>query len=99
MTEAELVEMGLAHWSNAISIVGLTITLISGYLIVAYIVGAEMTRSQVITVNILYMGFAAFLILSMLAFTKAAGSYDAAAWAITTIERDPPRMILAYIYG
>ena len=67
MLESELLEVGQMMWGNSISLVGLTITLISGYLIVAYIAGSDMTHSQALIINVLYVGFATFLILSMLA--------------------------------
>jgi hypothetical protein len=98
MPELELMEVSQMTWGNSISLVGLIITLISGYLIVAYIAGRDMTHSQVIIINILYVGFATFLILSMLAFSQSAGKLDTIAFEMNT-QRTPPRTGLAYSVG
>jgi hypothetical protein len=55
MELAELVQATQAAWSNVISIGALIITIISGYLVVAYVAGRDMTRSQVVIVNSLYV--------------------------------------------
>jgi hypothetical protein len=46
MNEMEILEVSNIMWGNAISLMGLVITLISGYLIAAYIAGHGMTHSQ-----------------------------------------------------
>ena len=68
MVEAELLEISNMAWGNSIALVGLVITLISGYLIAAYIIGANITSSQSVIINILYIGFVSFLIISFFAF-------------------------------
>ena len=96
MAEAELLEVSSMMWGNAISLMGLIITLISGYLIAAYIAGSGMTHSQAVIINILYIGFALFLILSMLAFGRSAGEMDTLAFEMTTQRTSPPTTYLAY---
>ena len=99
MSEAELLEISNIMWSNAISLLGLAITLISGYLIVAYIAGANMTRAQTIIINILYIGFMLFLIMTMLSFSYSAGELATVAFEMSTQLTTPPRTILAYTIG
>ena len=97
MTEAEMLEVSNIMWGNAIALLGLAITLISGYLIAAYIAGNRLTQSQAIIINILYMGFACFLVLSMLSFSQNAGELDLAAFQITSYRSTPPRTMLVYV--
>ena len=99
MDEAELLEISNMAWGNSIALVGLVITLISGYLIAAYIAGANMTRSQSVIINILYVGFASFLILSFLAFSLGATELDTIAYEMTTQRSNEPRAELAYAVG
>jgi hypothetical protein len=99
MLESELLEVAQMMWGNSISLVGLTITLISGYLIVAYIAGSDMTHSQALIINVLYVGFATFLILSMLAFSQNAGEVDTIALEMSTQRTTPARTDLAYAVG
>ena len=54
MTESELLEASALYWGNTISILTILTTIISGYLIAAYVVGKELTRTQAIIINILY---------------------------------------------
>lgn len=65
MTEAELLEIAQAIWGNVIALIALYLTILSGYLIVAYSVAADMTRSQVLIVNSLYLLVVIFLLLSI----------------------------------
>jgi hypothetical protein len=55
MTEAELWELILMSQSNAWAITAIGTTVLSGYLVVAYLAGARLTRSQVVIVNSLYI--------------------------------------------
>ena len=99
MVEAELLEISSMTWGNAIALAGLVITLISGYLIAAYIVGANMTHSQSVLINILYIGFASFLVLSFFAFSQSAIHLDALAYEMSTQRSIEPRPELAYAVG
>ena len=78
---------------------GLLITLISGYLIAAYIAGKGLTYSQAVIVNVLYIGFATFLVLSMFAFFQAAGELEELAFDMSTTRSIAPRPLLAYLVG
>tara|TARA_R110001599_G_C12179476_1_gene653953 strand:- start:964 stop:1332 length:369 start_codon:yes stop_codon:yes gene_type:complete len=84
MTEAELLENAGIYWSNFVTSFGIGITIISGYLIVAYSVGASLTRSQVILVNVMFFGNMAFIVQGLNGFGAAAADLEGAAWAMTT---------------
>jgi ABC-type tungstate transport system substrate-binding protein len=62
MTEAELIQTAQATWDNVISLIAIFISMLSGYLIVAYLAGASMTRSQVVIVNTLYSLMTIFIL-------------------------------------
>lgn len=84
VTEAELLENAGIFWSNFVTTFGLGITVISGYLIVAYAVGASLTRSQVILVNVIFFGTMAFIVVGLNGFGGTAADLEGAAWALTT---------------
>ena len=96
MSEWEMLEVSQMMWGNALTVVGLLITLISGYLIAAYMAGSGMSRSQVIIINTLYVGFATFLLLSMLAFVDSATEVDVIALEISAQRSEPVKTHLAY---
>ena len=69
MDEAELMELTQALWANYLSTMALFVSIISAYLIVAYIAGRKLTRPQVVLVNILMGAFTSFGIAGMYAFS------------------------------
>ena len=84
MTEAELLAASSACWSNCIALVAIYVSILSGYLIVAKIAGKSMTRSQIVIVNIIYVGLTTFLIIAEASFTIAAIDMDRLAIELTT---------------
>ena len=55
MTEAELIDAAQATWGNVISIIAILISLLSGYIVLAYVAAEKMTGAQVTIVNTLYI--------------------------------------------
>jgi len=55
MTEYELQELAFTAGGLGINFSALLITLISSYLVVAYVVGNDLTRPQVTLVNVLFL--------------------------------------------
>ena len=55
MTEAELVEAWGLFLGNSQTALGLYLSVLSGYLIIAYLVGDKLTRAQVVIVTVLYV--------------------------------------------
>ena len=54
MTESELIEATTAYFDLAVAALTLYVTICSGYLIVAYMVGGNLTNSQALIVSTLY---------------------------------------------
>ena len=55
MTHAELVEAATAYFEVAADMFSIYLTVTSGYMIVAYLVGARLTRPQVSLITALYI--------------------------------------------
>lgn len=72
MTEAELIEAAGNNWSNVISLLTLFISVMSGYLVVAYLVGKELKTEQVLLVNSLYGAFISFCLFAVHQMSSAA---------------------------
>ena len=64
LTEFELADLYVGAQGNATSITALFVTIMSGYLIVAWLVGEKLTRAQVIFINALFILFQFNLILA-----------------------------------
>lgn len=79
-----LLEVSFVTWGNVISLLALLITIISGYLVVAYIAGAKMTRAQVTLVNVLYVLMSAFLIWACREMALRAAVFEDTAYAMAT---------------
>ena len=84
MTEAELTENALLAWSNFITAFGIGITIVSGYLIASFIAGKSLSRSQVVFINIVFIGAMSTIVLGMYGFRGLAGDLDGLAFAMTT---------------
>ena len=97
MTESELLEHGAAFWGNAIAIRAILITLLSGYIIAAYVAGKDMTQSQLIIVNTLYLGICALLLTAMLITGQIASEMEMIAFEITTQRKSAPGGDFLYV--
>ncbi|MEQ8859192.1 MAG: hypothetical protein RIC56_11120 [Pseudomonadales bacterium] len=84
MSEAELTENALLAWSNFITAFGLGITIISGYLLAAFNAGAILTRSQLMFVNVVFIGAMGTVVAGMYGFRELAADLDGLAFAMTT---------------
>ena len=58
MTESEIIEAMTQYFGLVADMLTLYLTSTSGYLVVAYLIGAKITRSQLITFSSLYLIFA-----------------------------------------
>ncbi len=65
MTEAELIEAAMNAGDATLGNVTAYLSVVSAYLIVAYIVGAELSRFQVIVINVLFVVFAFSFVLAI----------------------------------
>jgi len=70
MSEADLLDTAQAVWGNYISTMGIFVSILSAYLIVAYIAGRTLTKAQVILVNVSFGVFVTFGIFGMFGFSR-----------------------------
>jgi hypothetical protein len=75
MTEAEIVESITSYYELVVSMMGLYLTVTSGYLIVSYMVGSKLTRSQTAMVSALYVIFALITSFGVTGFFLRAADY------------------------
>jgi hypothetical protein len=68
MTESELVEASSSYFDLSIQVLSFYMTVTSGYLIVAFLAGAKLTRPQMSIISTLYI------------FMTVVGTYAAFAW-------------------
>ena len=80
MTEAELVSAAQAVWANVIALIAIMLSILSAYLVVAYMAGNKMTHSQVVIVNSLFVLVSIFLLWG--AFTLVQRAIEMATLAI-----------------
>jgi hypothetical protein len=55
MTEYELFDLMLTAVDGGTAVIGIILTVVSGYLIVAWLVGGKLTTAQVMMVNLLFL--------------------------------------------
>ena len=88
MTEAELVTAAQETWANYLTSLGLFIGIVSAYLVVAYAVGKDLSRAQVVHVNVLFVIFTGFGLVGMYNWSRVAGEM-----AMIAIEMSEVRQI------
>jgi hypothetical protein len=72
MPELELLELAHLSMSNMLASFAIFLTLVSGYLIIAYTAGAEFSRSQVIIINILFVLMSLIFLFGVYGYGQAA---------------------------
>ena len=77
MTEAELLEVATSYFGLSIDMLGLYLTLTSGYLIVAFFIGARLTIFQLVIVSTLYVFAAGHAIRTIFIFTHRGMAFSA----------------------
>jgi len=68
MTPYEALDLAQSTFSNSLATYAILLTLVSGYLLTAYMVGSDLTHVQVRLLTVLYLTVAAILIWSMSAY-------------------------------
>ncbi len=64
MTPAEWFEAYTAASSNGLTTLALLLTIVSGYMVIAYLVGAELTLTQVGIVNLVFIASSSTVLLA-----------------------------------
>ena len=91
MSEGELIQVAQETWGNVISLIAITITILSGYLVVAYAAGRDMSRSQVAIVNTLYVLIFSLMLMSIYTLTMRATEMGQLSIELSTDRRLGPR--------
>lgn len=97
MEAGELLQAGQAAWSSALSVGAILVTITSGYLVVAYVAGKDMTRPQVTIVNCLYALVFVFSLVSTLAFVMRATELMQVAAELSNQRISGPRPVPALL--
>ena len=82
MTEAELVEHAQMAYGNAIAAFALMFTMLSAYLVAAYLAGKALSFSQMLTVNLFFIVSVVMTIAAEASFLSAALNSSLEAFAI-----------------
>ena len=61
MSEAEIWELILLSQANAATYIAMLLTLMSGYLVVAHLVGAKLAKQQIVIINLLFFSAAVWI--------------------------------------
>ena len=72
MSEAELMEFGSSAWSNTIALTALFVTILSGYIVTAFVAGNRLSASQLIIINGTSIILSGLFVSSIYAFSRAA---------------------------
>jgi hypothetical protein len=76
MTEYELADLLGSISGDTLVFIPLVISLVSGYMVVAWLVGKQLTRAQVVLINSLYIAFFVLLAFSWTKRVLVAMSYQ-----------------------
>ncbi len=79
-----LLAVAFTTWEISLMTLTLLITMISGYLVIAYAVGREMTRSQVAIVNFLYLFMSISTLWSLVVISSRAAAFEDMAYAMSS---------------
>lgn len=77
-----MLEVSFVAWGNTVSILALLITILSAYLVAAYLAGKSMTRSQVIIINTLYILLSTFLLWGLVNMALRASLFEDIAYSM-----------------
>ena len=86
MTEYELVDNAMTYFNAALTAFGMYITVLSGYVIAAFVAGERLDRAQVWIINVLFCCAASVFILGTVACYARVNEY-----ANRVLELDPNR--------
>jgi type III secretory pathway component EscT len=99
MTGSEWYEMSLVAFANAVEAFAMIVTLASAYLFTAYTVGANLTRTQVILVNIVFVSAMLFFAIHMAGSMGDSMQGRTAAAELVPELGTAPRQIMSYYFG
>ncbi|NND83194.1 MAG: hypothetical protein HKN50_12270 [Gammaproteobacteria bacterium] len=105
MSEYELIEAFWSSQSAAATALVFYLSIVSGYLLVAYVAGHKLLRSQAAFINCLFVIFASFALWGTYLYFKAGTVYYqkltdlGSAHALGVETSVPPHIVIAFILG
>ena len=88
MSVEGMLEVSFVTWGNVLTCLTLLISLISGYLVVAFVAGDRMTSSQVFIVNSVYLLMILLVLYGTAAFVGKAHGFEEIAYSMAGKEFD-----------
>lgn len=76
MTHYEAVDAAQSIYANSATMYAIFLTVVSGYLVAAYLVGAKLTRGQVVLINTFFILTCALTLAAMVGYVDAAAYYS-----------------------
>ena len=95
MSEAELFEAGQFAYSNSLAAFAIYITLLSGYIVVAYIVGEKLVGSQTVIINTLYSLLMFTVLAAFVSFARVGYENNYLALEMSTLRKVAPLPLVA----
>jgi hypothetical protein len=102
MTEYEFADLSLTFIESAVSSSMMYLTLVSGYLLAAYAIGAHLTKSQVTFVSVLFFVFAsssALAVVIQMDYIAELNSARVANFPDGTISSRPNEPLIGYVWA
>jgi hypothetical protein len=84
MSVEGLLEVAFVAWGNVATMLALLITIISGYMVVAWVAGEKMTRQQVVLVNSIYLLMCSFTLWGCREMSLRAGTFEQEAYNLAS---------------
>lgn len=81
-----MLEVSFVAWGNAVALTALFVTIISGYLVIAYVAGSKMLRSQVAIITVLYLLLSLFVLWATLNMVNRAADFENIAYGLASGE-------------
>ena len=86
MSVEGMLEVAFVTWGNVSTLLALLITIISGYMVVAYTAGPHLTRQQVTLINLIYLLMGGFVGWGCREMTVRASIFEDSAYAMASGE-------------
>jgi len=87
LTPYELIDLGASMYANSATMYAIFLTILSGYLLVAFAIGAKLTSSQVAIVNTLYIVTSLTTLAALASFNQVAMDFSLIAAEIRGVEK------------
>lgn len=84
MSTDGLLEVSFVAWGNAVALLALLVTIISGYLVTAFVAGDKMLRSQVAIITALYLLLSIFVLWGTRNMIDKAADFEEAAYGLAS---------------